>query len=244
MSTYLTEAITIKTHALGEHDKILVLFSREHGLRRAVAKGARRPQSKLGGRSEPLCHNQWQLARGKRMDIVAQCETVDAHRKLRTDFDRLMAAMYVTEATGACIDELQPYPEVFDALSDMLTLLESTANIELAVLWYELHLLDLLGYRPEFEACVQCEAELGSTCGFHAELGGGLCDACQQMLRGMRLMPGTLAVLRMLQEAVTPPAGGMSVTPALLANARAAMREAIACRTETRLKTLDLLSRL
>jgi DNA repair protein RecO (recombination protein O) len=244
VSTYLTEAITLKTHALGEHDKILVLFSREHGLRRAIAKGARRPQSKIGGRSEPLCHNQWQLARGKRMDVIVQCETIDSHRKLRVDFDRLMAGMYVTEATGACIDELQPYPEVFDALSAILTLLETTPAVELAVLWYELHLLELLGYRPEFEACVHCEAELGATCAFHAELGGGLCESCAPMLRGLRLLPGTLAVMRMLQGMPHPPVGGVSATPALLANARAAMRDAIACRTEIRLKTVDLLSRL
>lgn len=244
MSTYLTQAITLKTHAVGEYDKILVLFTREHGLRRAMAKGARRSQSKLGGRSEPLCHNQWQLALGKRMDVVSQCETMDAHRALRTDFDRLMAAMYVAEATGAFIDELQPYPEVFDALSLILTALETTDAVELAVLWYELHLLDLLGYRPEFEACVACDSDLGTSCGFHPEMGGGLCDACSPMIRGMRLMPGTLSVLRMLMGLAQPPQGGVSVTPALLANARAAMREAIACRTETRLKTVDLLSRL
>jgi len=244
MSTYLTQAITLKTHAVGEYDKILVLFTREHGLRRAMAKGARRPQSKLGGRSEPLCHNQWQLAHGKRMDVVTQCETLSAHRALRTDFDRLMSAMYVAEATGAFIDELQPYPEVFDALAAMLKELEATESVELAVLWYELRLLDLLGYRPELEACVSCEAELGASCGFHPEMGGGLCDACSPMIRGMRLMPGTLAVLRLLLDMPEPPQGGMSVTPGLLANARAATREAIACRTETRLKTVDLLSRL
>lgn len=244
MATYLAEAITLKTHALGESDKILVLFTREHGMRRAVAKGARRPQSKLGGRSEPLSHNRWQLARGKRMDVVAQCETLNAHRGLRKDFDRLMAAMYVAEATGAFIDELQPYPDVFDALSEILTRLESTEAIDLTVLWYELHLLDMLGYRPELDACVHCEAQLGAVCSFHAELGGGLCATCAPMLRGLRLMPGTLAVMRMLRDLETPPMGGMSVTPALLANARAAMREAIACRTETRLKTVDLLSRL
>ncbi|MFP5501153.1 MAG: DNA repair protein RecO [Candidatus Sericytochromatia bacterium] len=243
MSTYLTQAITLKTYPVGEHDKILVLFSREHGLRRVMAKGARRAQSRLGGRSEPLCHNEWLLARGKRMDVVAQCETVTAHRALRTDFDRLMAAMYVAEATGALIDELQPYPEVFDALSAMLTCLAQTDSVALATLWYELRLLDLLGYRPELDACVHCEAELAASCGFHPELGGGLCDACSPMLRGMRLMPGTLAVMRRLQ-AIEAPAQGMQVTEALLANARAAMREAIACRTETRLKTVDVLSRL
>ncbi len=244
MSTYLTQAITLKTHAVGEYDKILVLFSREHGVRRAIAKGARRPQSKLGGRSEPLCHNQWQLARGKRMDVIAQCETLDAHGALRRDFDRLMAALYVAEATGAFIDELQPYPEVFDALAAMLTHLEEAEAVDLSVLWYELRLLDLLGYRPEFDHCVACDSTLGTACAFHPEMGGGLCDSCSPMLRGMRLMPGTLAVMRRLLDMEAPPGGGMSVTPALLANARAAMREAIACRTETRLKTVDLLSRL
>lgn len=244
MATYLTQAITLKTHAMGEYDKILVLFTREHGLRRVVAKGARRAQSKLGGRSEPLCHNHWQLAHGKRMDVVSQCETIDAHRALRTDFDRLMAAMYVAEATGAFVDELQPYPEVFDALSAILTRLETTEAVELTVLWYELHLLDLMGYRPELSQCVACEAELGASCGFHPEMGGAVCDTCSPMLRGLRLMPGTLSVLRLLQGMAQPPQGGMSVTPALLANARAAMREAISCRTEIRLKTLELLSRL
>ncbi len=244
MSTYLTQAITLKTHAVGEYDKLLVLFSRELGLRRVMAKGARRPRSKLGGRSEPLCHNLWELAHGRRMDVVAHCETRNGFRGLRTDFDRLMAAMYVAEATGAFIDELQPYPEVFDALAAILGILETTDAIELTVLWFELRLLDLLGYRPEFDSCVHCEAELGSACGFHPDLGGGLCDACSPMLRAMRLMPGTLSVIRLLQRLESPPDGGMSVTPGLLANARAAMRDAIACRTEIRLKTVDLLSRL
>ena len=70
----------LRTHKLGEADRIITLLTRHHGRVRAVAKGVRRTTSKFGSRLEPFTHVDLQLAEGRILDIVTQAETLDAVR--------------------------------------------------------------------------------------------------------------------------------------------------------------------
>jgi len=72
MPVYKAEAIVLHQRALGESDRIVTLFTRENGKLRAVAKGVRRPTSRLGGRIEPFTHARLMLARGRTLDVIAQ----------------------------------------------------------------------------------------------------------------------------------------------------------------------------
>lgn len=243
MATYTTTGITIKQHPMGEYDTILVLFTREHGLKRVVAKGARRANSKLGGKSEPLYRATWFLGKGKNMDVVAQCEPQHAHRGLRTDLERLLHAMYLAELASACLDEGQPHPEVFDLLASALLALEAADSPELITAWFELALLRELGYDLALTACVQCGEALGTDgCGFSGEAGGCVCDACQAITGGMRLHAKGLVLLQRLAGVAISELVGHTLSPALLGHGRSALKAALTTRIDRPLRALDLLA--
>ena len=66
----------LRTHKLGEADRIITLLTRQHGRVRAVAKGVRRTSSRWGSRLEPFTHVDLQLAEGRSLDVITQAETL------------------------------------------------------------------------------------------------------------------------------------------------------------------------
>ncbi|GAH50050.1 unnamed protein product, partial [marine sediment metagenome] len=87
--TYQTHAVVIKEAKIGEVDKIVTIYTPELGKLKAVAKGACRPGSKLGGNVEPLTYSLLMLARGRNLDIVTQSQTIDAFPALKSDLWRM-----------------------------------------------------------------------------------------------------------------------------------------------------------
>ena len=77
MAVYRDQAIVLRTQKLGEADRIITLFTKEHGRLRAVAKGVRRTKSKFGARLEPTSYVDLQLYSGKTFDIVTQAEGIE-----------------------------------------------------------------------------------------------------------------------------------------------------------------------
>src|ERR1700722_5976859 len=99
MPTYSVNAINVGSFNLGESDKIVTLFSAERGLIRAVAKGARKPGAKIGGRAELLAVNRLLIANGRTLDIITQAENIETFKGLRNDLTRLSYALYYAELT-------------------------------------------------------------------------------------------------------------------------------------------------
>ncbi|GAI54710.1 unnamed protein product, partial [marine sediment metagenome] len=95
--SYQTQAITIKQIKLGEVDKILTIYTPEFGKLKAVAKGACRPGSKLGGNVEPLTYSLMMLARGRNLDIVTQSQTIDGFLVLKNNLWYTSCGLYVLE---------------------------------------------------------------------------------------------------------------------------------------------------
>jgi DNA repair protein RecO (recombination protein O) len=98
MPTYRDEAVVIRTHKLGEADRIVTFLSRYHGIVRAVAKGVRRTTSKFGSRLEPFMVVDLQLYEGKNLDTVSQAETIGAYgREISADYPSFTAASAMVE---------------------------------------------------------------------------------------------------------------------------------------------------
>jgi len=83
--TYQTEAIIIKKIKLGEADRILTLYTPHLGKIQGVAKGVRRPRSKLAGHLELLTHSQVSLARGRNLDTISGSQTIDSFLPLKSE---------------------------------------------------------------------------------------------------------------------------------------------------------------
>ena len=103
---YRDEAIVLRTHKLGEADRIITLLTRQHGRVRAVAKGVRRTTSRFGSRLEPFTHVDLQLAEGRNLDTITQAETITPFAKgLGLDYDRYTAGTVMLETADRLVTE-------------------------------------------------------------------------------------------------------------------------------------------
>ncbi len=199
---YKTEAIIIKKTKLGEADRILTFYTPNLGKIQAVAKGVRRPRSKMSGHLELLTHSLVPLARGKNLDIVTGSQTINSFLALKSDLELSSYALYVIELVNKFTEyNIENYP-LFKLLLETLKQLERGGNNELVLRYFELHLLSYVGYRPQLQHCVLCHSHLKqTTLSFSPKAGGILCSYCSdsQPLT-YSISPDGLKLLRLLQE--------------------------------------------
>lgn len=171
----------LRTHKLGEADRIITLLTRQHGRVRAVAKGVRRTTSKFGCRLEPFTHVDLQLAEGRHLDIVTQAETRSLfHQGLGHDYDRYTAGTAMLEtAERLATEEREPAVQQFLLLVGGLRALSAPDRRPLQVLdSYILRSLAVAGYAPSFDGCAHCGLE-GPHRWFNPSMGGVLCATCR-----------------------------------------------------------------
>lgn len=177
--TYRAEAIVLKTIDFGEADRVLTLLTRHFGKVSVVAKGIRRSTSRLAGHAEPLSHATFQLARGRELDVLTGAETRGAYRLVRDDLVRIAAAWYLAELADRFTADRSPSAPIFDLVENALRHLEAGHAPGLVCRWFDLHLLDRSGFRPELGVCVQCRAPLEETVNLWSpEAGGAVGASC------------------------------------------------------------------
>lgn len=181
MSLYRDAGVVLRTHKLGEADRIITLLTREHGQIRAVAKGVRKTTSRFGGRLEPFMHVDVMFAQGRSLDIITQVETLSPFaRALGSDYGAYTAGTAMLETAERLVpDESEPSAPQHNLLVGALrALTEGRQPPGLILDSYQLRALAVAGYAPSFDECARCGAE-GPHRAFHAPSGGILCDTCR-----------------------------------------------------------------
>ena len=198
---YKTEAIVLKHFPFGEADYVLTLYTPNGGKLRAVAKGARRVKSKLGGHLEPLMRTSFLIARGQNLDTVNQAEVLEGFRSVREDLHRVSQALYIVELVDAITPDEQPNYPTYRVLLDVLRSLGGDASPSLLP-FFQLRLLGHAGFMPELYQCVECGSTLAPKLHrFTPDRGGTLCDSCRPPnVSVLPLSLDTLKVLRFLQR--------------------------------------------
>jgi len=199
---FQTEALIIKKIKLGEADRILTLYTPYLGKIRAVAKGVRRPRSKLAGHLELLTHSLVSLARGRNLDTIIGSQTIDGFLPLKSDLQLTSHALYATELVDQFAAEHIENRPLFQLLLETMHRLCLSNSNELVLRYFELHLLNQVGYRPQLQQCVSCHQPLEPvTNSFCPSTGGILCPNCSQSLPLTRpVSVNALKVLRLLQS--------------------------------------------
>ncbi|GAA4694047.1 DNA repair protein RecO [Nocardioides conyzicola] len=182
---YRDEAIVLRTHKLGEADRIITLLTRQHGRVRAVAKGVRRTTSRFGSRLEPFTYVDLQLAEGRNLDTITQAETITPFAKgLGLDYDRYTAGTVMLETADRLVtEEREPSVQQFLLLVGGLRAMTAGEHAPSQVLdSYLLRSLAVAGYAPSFDHCARCGTlpHPGSPHRwFNPSMGGVLCATCR-----------------------------------------------------------------
>ena len=201
---YKTEAIVLRTMELGEADRVLSVLTPRLGKLRVIAKGVRRPRSRIGGGLQPFSDVQLVLAVGRTFDVVTSSSLEDPHLGLRNDLHSTAAAWYVVELVDRFVEGAADSHEAFRLLAQALSALDAGDEVAREVVgrWFELHLLDAMGFRPELHRCLECGSGIEPEGNAFSPVGGGVvCARCAHAAHGGRPMSAdALKVLRHLQR--------------------------------------------
>jgi len=243
---YNTEAVVLKRINLKEADRILTLYTPNLGKISAVAKGVRRPKSKMGGHLELLTHCSLMLTRGRNMDTVNQAQTISSFRLLREDLWREGLALYAAELVTQFTVEHQENYLIYRLLLDTLNRLCDTKYVEAALRFFEINLLTHLGYKPELHHCVSCKKPVEPTANYFSASGGGvLCPACRSREQFARLISlNALKVMRVCQQDDFTKVSKVNISDELSTELEGVLRQYIRYLLEREVKSVSWLDRL
>jgi DNA repair protein RecO (recombination protein O) len=199
---YQTEAIVIKKTKLGEADSILTFFTPGMGKIQGFARSLRKPKSKMSGHLELLTHSMVSFSRGRgNIDTITGAQTINAFLPIKNDLWLTSFGLYIAELIHQFTAEHQENYMLFKLMLDTLDRLCQTENKEIVLRYFEMHLLENSGYRPQLRECVTCHKALEPTTNYFSPSAGGmLCADCSlNQPFSVPLSVNAQKVLRLLQ---------------------------------------------
>ncbi len=246
MPTYRDEAVVLRTHKLGEADRIITLLSRRHGKVRAVARGVRRTSSKFGARLEPFSHVDLQLATGRTLDVITEAVTRHAYSEpLTVDYQRFTAGQVILETADRLVsEEGQPSARQFALLVGALHALTGGTSdgprpATMVMDSYLLRAVATAGFAPSLTDCAVCGAP-GPHESFSPASGGLVCRRCRPPGSAMP-QPETLHYLGALLAGDW--AGTRAATPSVQRQASGLVAAFVSWHLERGLRTLPMVER-
>jgi DNA repair protein RecO (recombination protein O) len=205
---FRVEAVVLRHIDWGEADRLLWLYTLEMGKLRAVARGVRKLRSRKAGHLEPFTRVQLLLAQGRDLPLITQVDTLDAYLPLREGLVGVTYASYIVELLDRFTAESVPSEEeenrsLYRLLVDTLKRISQGENLDLVIRYYEIRLLDMVGFRPQLFYCTNCAAEIQAQDQyFSAQLGGVLCPRCGPLFEAQAgsVQPISMAALKYLRH--------------------------------------------
>ena len=242
--TYVAEAIILRRSDFQEADRRLTLLTPERGRLNVVAKGVRRPASRMAGHLELFTLAKVFVVRRRSLDLVVQAETVQTFPQLRTDLDRLPFAYQAVETTHILVEEEVDAHAEFVLLVKALGALATTAALPLVLVAFKLQLLEISGYQVQLRECARCGKPLSENgTRLRPDSGGVVCGACGGA-SGLPVAVRALKCLRWLAQEPLQTVERLQVDPATTARLEQAADMFVRYVAEQDLKTTPFLERM
>jgi DNA repair protein RecO (recombination protein O) len=165
-----------------------------------IAKGARKPSSKISGHLELFMRSSFLISRGRNLHILTQADMIEDFEPLRKDLSGIGTGSYVVELVDAVTYEEGSNVKLYDLLVSTLDSLSAGKDPGIIIRYYELRLLDLVGFRPELFVCVECGKKTIEQDQFiSGELGGTVCPECAPRVSGV-IRPVSSRTLKYLRH--------------------------------------------
>jgi len=201
MATYKAKSIVLKSYRLGEADKIVKLFSMEHGIISAVAKGAYNFKSRFSGRLELYNIVDCEMSAGKNLDVIAQVEIIEVFQNISADFFKFSISQIVSEITLKTQSERSPSTSVFRLLYVALKEINRCESgqdtiLKKILVFFIARFLKIMGYVPLFDYCSICGRKINDkeisnnsrSLIFSIKYGGTICHKCRKDIGGLLLI--------------------------------------------------------
>jgi DNA repair protein RecO (recombination protein O) len=226
----------------GEADRIFTLLTAAHGKVGAIAKGVRRPESKLGPPLELYSHVDVLLAKGRgELDVVAQVSRLPGYR-IEGDVSVMAHAALIAELAERVCEDRHPVDGVYEMTVSALDELSRETDPRRASAWFLMTALDLLGYAPQLLACASCERPLSPRAApFSPDAGGFLCERCA--FQSMEAVPlAAIKVLRLMAAGDLATYRRLKLDSSLMNSIDAVLQAQLEHHLDRRLKSLAFLN--
>ena len=193
-----TDGLIIRELNVGEADRIVTILTREKGVVRASARGARSVKSRISPATQLLSHSGFTLFQGREKYIIDEAEPLHIFMGVRQDLDKLALAQYIAELTGALAPQ-EAEAEIYLRLALNALYLIETGKRPLGLIKAacEMRLLTIAGYMPDLVACRECGAYEADVMYLKPRKASLICAACSpETPEGDPLSRGALAALR------------------------------------------------
>lgn len=234
------QAIVLSTIDYGDSDRIASLFSLEHGRIKAFARGARNSRKRFGAALEGFARIEAQVRLKEGLAGLRQAEIVTIYPHIRGNLSAIAHALYSCEVVETMTPEGHPLPRLYRLLAAYLDRLETGTTAETDRRFFEINLLNILGYRPSLEICSRCNSPFGAAGALLQESGEPVCRACAET--GRPLHSSTLKALNACMA--TGIFGKVAFPPDLLAEGGVVLDRSIATHAGRRLKSLEFLGQI
>jgi DNA repair protein RecO (recombination protein O) len=237
MQSEKLQAFVLSSLDYGDSDRIVSLFSLEHGRVKAFARGARKSRKRFGPALEPFARIDVQARIRDGLSTLQQADIISIYPAIRADLERIAHALYACELVDAITPEGLPIPRLYRLLAAYLDRLETEAAVEADRRFFEINLLNILGYRPSLESCTRCDSPFDGAGALLQDGGETACRFC--CATGLPLSSVTLKTLSACLKTGT--FGHIRFSPDALRQASNLLDEAIAAHSGRRLKSLEFL---
>ena len=207
MSLQKTDAVVLKSQKQGETSKIVTLYSKDYGILKLIAKGARGPKSRFLGSLDLLNHIGvvFYHKESRDLQLLSQADIIDPYSRIKLDLQKLSLAMVAAEMMLRSQHDHDPQPNLYHLLLAFLHKLENAKQaLNVIFFWYQLRFLRWNGFRPNLKNCLACQRQLGNEqkVSFLIHKGGWLCGKCQQTTGlSMMIRRETLIILNRIDMA-------------------------------------------
>jgi DNA repair protein RecO (recombination protein O) len=191
-----SEAIVLAARDYGEADKIVILFTREHGKIGGLARNAKKSRKRFGGSLEVFARLRLQIVLKEGLSRLEGTDLITIFPHIREDLAKIGYAGYACELVDRLLPEAQPSARLYRLLVSYLEYLDSNPAIADDRRFFEVNLLNIIGYRIPLENCHQCGVVLDSATEMRYQplTGGIFCDPCSR--NGQKIPYETVSLLK------------------------------------------------
>lgn len=247
-----THAVVLRRRDYGDADRVLVVYTPNHGKQELIAHGVRKVTSRKAGHLESFSHASLLVAEGRTWGVITEANTVESYRHIREDLDQIGRAAYICELVDRFTEVDDENRDVWDLLTGALRMLDNldshtpSFDPHLLLRWFELHLLALVGFQPQLFHCLSCGKPIEPEENYLSlQEGGVLCPTCGPLVGDAERIPlGVLKLMRHLQRSRWEDVSHLHIDPSQMRQVDNLLYRYLVLVLERRLVSADFLRRL